>query len=70
MEKHIKIFCNQNTNTDIECPACHKQIKIKTIDFLNTKNKYYGKCPKRDNDFEYDTSQLLKELEAFKQFCE
>ena len=69
MEKHIKIFCDQNPNTDIECPACHKQIRVKTIDFLKTKNKYCGKCPKCDNDFEYDTSQLFKELEVFKRFC-
>ena len=29
MEKHIKIICEQNSYTDIECPACHQQIKIK-----------------------------------------
>lgn len=69
MEKHIKIFCDQNPTTDIECPACHKQIKIKTTDFLETKNKYCGKCPECGNDFEYDTAQMFKALESLKKFC-
>ena len=45
MEKHIKIFCEQNPNIEIECPACHRQIKIKTTEFLQTKYQYIGKCP-------------------------
>lgn len=69
MEKHIKIICEQNSYTDIECPACHQQIKIKTEDFLKHKNIYQGTCKKCDNKFTYDTSKLFKEFEAFKKFC-
>lgn len=69
MEKHIKIFCAQNPNTDIECPACHQQIKIKTEEFLKERNTFQGTCEKCGNEFTYDTSNLFKELETFKKFC-
>lgn len=69
MEKHIKIFCEQNPNTDIECPACHQQIKIKTEDFLKERDTFHGICKKCGNEFTYDTSNLFKELEIFKKFC-
>lgn len=69
MEKHIEIFCKQNPNIEIECPVCHRQIKIKTTEFLKTKYQYLGKCPECKNNFEYDTSQLFKKLEELKKFC-
>lgn len=69
MEKHIQIFCDQNPNTEIECPVCHQIIKIKTTDFLKHPNLFQGTCEKCGNEFAYNTTKLFKELEWLKKFC-
>lgn len=69
MEKHIAKFCEQNPDMEIKCPACNKKLKIKTKDFLKTKNAYKSICKYCNNSFTYDTSKMFKELEIFKKLC-
>lgn len=69
MEKHIEIFCKQNPETKIKCPACHKEIKIETKEFLKNKNIYKGTCEYCGNNISYDTTDMFEKLKFLKKFC-
>jgi len=68
MEKHIKIFCDQNPKSEVKCKGCGEAYKIKTKEYLASKS-YVLKCNKCDSTTTFDLTSFLKELEVFKKFC-
>ena len=68
MEKHLKIFCEQNPIFEYPCEGCNATNQIPMKDFLKKKYSYEMTCKNCGKTPLIDTRSFHDTLEIFKQF--